>query len=81
MLREGLFHRLGDGGGAGGLELPQQSEHLLAERVLDQRRLVRVFVPQDLAEALGVGIDAALAAVVPKRRAIADVSSVAVSGP
>jgi hypothetical protein len=71
MLRENLFNRLGElvGGRAGGFELPQQSEHLLAERVLDQWRLVRVFGPQDLADALGIGIDPALAAGAPERRA------------
>lgn len=34
---------------------------MLAERVLDQRRLVGAFGPEDLAEACGLGFDAVLA--------------------
>ncbi|GAA3044581.1 hypothetical protein GCM10017562_02110 [Streptomyces roseofulvus] len=64
MLREGLFHRLSElvGGGAGGIQPDQEGEHLLAERILDQRRLVGPLAAEDLAEALGLGFDAALAA-------------------
>jgi hypothetical protein len=44
MLGESFLHRLGEvvGGGAGGLELDQEGEHLLAERVLDEGRMVGV---------------------------------------
>ncbi|GAA0324835.1 hypothetical protein GCM10010302_74970 [Streptomyces polychromogenes] len=62
MLRESLFDRLDEvvGGGAGGLQLNQEGEHLLAKRVLDQWRLLYPLGPEDLAEQLGVGCDASL---------------------
>ncbi len=64
VLRESLFDRLGEvvGGGAGGLQLEQEGEQLLAQRVLDQRRLVGPVGPEDLAEPFGFSVDAALAA-------------------
>ncbi|MFD8006266.1 hypothetical protein ACFV4J_45545 [Streptomyces mirabilis] len=39
--------------------MDQRSQHLLAERVLDQQRLVRPLGPEDLAEPLGFGFDIA----------------------
>ncbi|MFH9575621.1 hypothetical protein ACH4MG_34420 [Streptomyces sp. NPDC017454] len=64
MLREGFFHRFGElvRGGAGRLQLDEEGEHLLAERILNQRRLVGPFLPEGLAEAVGFSFDAALAA-------------------
>ncbi|MFF1604921.1 hypothetical protein ACFVYV_47425 [Streptomyces mirabilis] len=64
VLRENLFDRFGEvvGSGAGGLQLDQQGQHLLAERVLDQRRLVSPLDPEDLADPLSLGFDASLAA-------------------
>ncbi|GGR64298.1 hypothetical protein GCM10010251_96100 [Streptomyces aurantiogriseus] len=51
VLRESLFHRLGQivGGGAGGFKLDQEGEHLLAQRVLDQRRLMGPVRAEDFA--------------------------------
>ncbi len=64
MLREGLSHRFGEvvDGGAGRIQLDEEGEHLLSERVLDQQRLVGPVASEDLAEAVGLGFDAALAA-------------------
>lgn len=64
VLRESLLHRLGEvvSGCAGGLQLPQQGEHLLTERVLDQRRLVSVVAAEDLQHSVGLGLDAPSAA-------------------
>lgn len=64
VLRENLFDRFGEvvGSGAGGLQLDQQGQHLLADRVLDQRRLVSPLGPEDLADPLSLGFDASLAA-------------------
>jgi hypothetical protein len=64
VLREGLFDRLGQivGGGAGGFKLNQECEHLLAQRVFDQRRLMGPVRTEDFAEPFGLGFDAAFAA-------------------
>ncbi len=67
MLRKSLFDRLGQvvGGGAGCLELDQEREHLLAERVLDPRRLVCPVGTENRPEPFGLGCGAALAAGSP----------------
>lgn len=64
VLRESLLHCLREVVGccAGGFQLAQEGEHLLAERVLDQRRLVGPLAAEDLADPVGLGLDAALAA-------------------
>ena len=61
---EGFCYRFGElvGGGAGGVQLDEEGGHLLAECVFDQRRLVGPLAAKDLAEAVGLGFDAALAA-------------------
>lgn len=48
--RERLFHRLREvpGGGADGLQLGEQGEHLLAERIFDQWRLVSPVGAEDV---------------------------------
>lgn len=64
VLRESLFHCLGQiaGGGAGGIELAEEGEHLLAQGVLDQGRLVGPVGVQGVTEPFGASGDAALAA-------------------
>ncbi|MBC2908217.1 hypothetical protein H4N64_43370 [Streptomyces sp. PSKA01] len=68
VLRENFLHRLGEvvGRSTGGLKLDEEGEHLLAECVLDERRLVSVFGAEDLAEPLGLSFDAPLAADLPE---------------
>lgn len=69
MLKERFLHRLGElvGGRAGCLQLGDESEHLLAEGVLDKRRLVGPVGPEDLAETVSFGLDPALASSSPER--------------
>ena len=64
MLRERLLHCLSEliGGCAGGLQLNEEGEHLLAERVLDERWLVGPLGSENVAEPLGLRLDATLAA-------------------
>lgn len=64
VLRECCFDRFGElvSGGAGGVQLEEEGEHLLAECVFDQRRLVGPLSAEDFAEAVGLGFDATLAA-------------------
>ncbi|MCX4691988.1 hypothetical protein OG447_06005 [Streptomyces sp. NBC_01408] len=64
MLWEDFLHRLGElvCGGAGGRELAQESEHLSAQRVLDQGWLMGPVLAEGLEEPLGFGLDAALTA-------------------
>ncbi|MFF2468408.1 hypothetical protein [Streptomyces mirabilis] len=64
VLRKRLLDRLGEvvSGGAGGFQLDEEGEQLLAEGVLDQRRLVRVLGAEDLADPVGFGINATLSA-------------------
>ena len=64
MLGEGFLYRFGElvCGGAGRFQLDEEGEHLRAKRVLDQRRLVGPLRSEDLAKAVGLGFDAALAA-------------------
>ena len=65
---------LDDGGGelggvgAGCVELAQQRECLTAEGVFDQRGLVQVLGAQYRLEAVGFGVDAALAACAAQQR-------------
>ncbi|MDR6981361.1 hypothetical protein J2X68_008104 [Streptomyces sp. 3330] len=64
VLGESPFDRLRQvvGDVAGGIELAKEGEHLFAERVLDQRRLVGPLGAEDLADPVCLGLDAALAA-------------------
>ncbi|CAL9328101.1 hypothetical protein SUDANB15_00012 [Streptomyces sp. enrichment culture] len=64
MLRERLFHRLSElvCGGASGFQLDEEGEHLRAERVLDQRRLVGPRSAEDVTETVGFRLDTPLAA-------------------
>jgi hypothetical protein len=48
--------------GARGLQLAQEGEHLLAERVLNQQRLVGPLGPEDLTDSVGFRLDTPLAA-------------------
>ena len=68
VLRERLLHRPGEvvGGDAGGLQLAQKGEHLLAERILDQGRLVGEVAAEDFTNPLGLGLDAAFTAGSPE---------------
>lgn len=72
MLDKRLLDRLGErvSSKAGGFQLPEEGEGLLAERVFDQLRLARAVTPEDLAEPVGLGFDAAAlpsSAPVPRR--------------
>jgi len=51
-----------NGGGAGGLELPQQRGELDAHCVLHHRKLVRILGSEDGAQAFDIGVKAAFAA-------------------
>lgn len=61
MLGEELLDSLGEflGGLAGGVELAQEGEHLLAEGVLDELQLVRVLGAEDLAQAVSLRVELA----------------------
>lgn len=63
VLRESRFHRLREvvGGRAGGFQLTEESEHLLAQRILDQLGLVSPLGAEHLADPVGLGIDSAFA--------------------
>jgi hypothetical protein len=56
VLRESLFHRLGEvvGSGASGIEL---GERVLAQRIFDQGWLVGPVGAEDRAEPFGLGLD------------------------
>lgn len=64
VLREHLLYRLREivSCGAGGFQLNEEGEHLLAEGVLDQQRLVGPVGPEDVTDAVGFRLDATLAA-------------------
>jgi hypothetical protein len=68
VLRESLFHRLREivGGRACGRQLDHESEHLLAECVLDQGRLVGVVAAEDVTQPVSLSVDAASAAGSPE---------------
>lgn len=67
VLTESLFDRLSQviDSRARGFQLDKEGEHLFAECLLDEQRLMGPASAADVLEPFGVGLDAALAAGLP----------------
>ena len=57
------------GAGAGGIQLAEQGEGLLAHGLLDERELAHLLRAEGVAQPGGLGVDAAAAACLPQQSA------------